>query len=269
MSAKPKFEPRDFADIIHDPAQPLIVGGQAVNIWAEAFHQQSQRLQELTPFVSEDGDIIGDENLARKLAIAHNWELQINPDFRNPIAAILLKNTPKGELQIDVLRRILGTSPKELITPNFVTTPSNLCARVPIPAILLKAKLRNLYELDNKKQDGSARNDNRHVVMLVLICNQYIKNMARAVLEQKCPERALINELHLLDEIIHSPEARHVQQRFNIDVVPALPLDLNYDYLPKIQRFYEYRTRTTPSAPETMEPDTQDPGHSGPDMSAP
>jgi len=52
--------PSEFGEILNSPERPLIVGGQAVNIWAEYFAPRNARVNAQRPFVSKDADIFGD-----------------------------------------------------------------------------------------------------------------------------------------------------------------------------------------------------------------
>ncbi|OAM91913.1 hypothetical protein AW736_26395 [Termitidicoccus mucosus] len=236
----PDFEPKAFADLFGDQSKPLIVGGQAVNLWAEVMRDQSPELLRLAPFTSTDADIVGDVALAQKLAERRGWQIRVNPDARNPIAAVLSKESPGGLLEVDVLRSVLGVNHADLSGGVTIEMLPGVNARVPSPLTLLKAKIGNLCALDNKRFDGTTRNDLRHASMLVTICRLYLHGMAREVRAGVCPERALVNELHTLNDIITSRNALQAGKRFQLDLSPALPLDLDCAQLPKVQKFYEF-----------------------------
>ena len=51
--------PAAFAAVLTDPAHPLIVGGQAVNLWAEIYAASEPTLHQFEPFTSKDADIHG------------------------------------------------------------------------------------------------------------------------------------------------------------------------------------------------------------------
>jgi hypothetical protein len=65
-------QPADFAEILTLPEQPLIVGGQAVNIWAEHYASKDAILDGFRPFISKDADIVGDRALAERIAETTN-----------------------------------------------------------------------------------------------------------------------------------------------------------------------------------------------------
>jgi len=57
--------PGDFADALATPEPVLLVGGQAINLWALYY---DDRTQHLAPFVSRDVDILGDRQTLTVLA---------------------------------------------------------------------------------------------------------------------------------------------------------------------------------------------------------
>lgn len=48
--------PADFAEILAGEEPPLLVGGQAVNLWAEIYANQAPGLESFAPFTSADAD---------------------------------------------------------------------------------------------------------------------------------------------------------------------------------------------------------------------
>jgi len=64
-----QHEASEFGEILNSPEQPLIVGGQAVNIWAEYFAPRNAQVAAQRPFVSKDADI----SCPSAGAIAHDY----------------------------------------------------------------------------------------------------------------------------------------------------------------------------------------------------
>lgn len=56
--------PAAFAAVLTDPTHPLIVGGQAVNLWAEIYSPAEPEIGAFAPLISKDADIHGDRGLA-------------------------------------------------------------------------------------------------------------------------------------------------------------------------------------------------------------
>ena len=57
--------PADFASALATAEPIMLVGGQAVNLWALYYHDQSM---EFAPFVSRDADVLGDRATLEELA---------------------------------------------------------------------------------------------------------------------------------------------------------------------------------------------------------
>src|SRR5580693_967589 len=107
--------PAEFGEILNSPEHPLIVGGQAVNVWAEYFAPRNAQLAAQHPFVSKDADIFGDRALAQKLAAFSGWEIKFFHEPRTIAVAVLVKRRgQKGALTVEVLREVRGLSRKEL-----------------------------------------------------------------------------------------------------------------------------------------------------------
>jgi len=235
----PDFPPEAFNDVFVTREQPIILGGQAVNLWAKIYSPRVPKLRQFEPFVSTDADIFGTPALGASVAQQCGWSIRANHDPRNPISAILTKETESGQLRVDVLRSILGVSATEIESSadEYELLPGKIC-RIPVPQFLLKAKIANLRQLDNKRNDGSARNDLKHVLMLIPICAHYVRHYAQDVREGRSRERDFINELHSIHTVIHSAHAVEVARKYNLDFSEALPLDLDTTGLPKLANFY-------------------------------
>ena len=243
----PDFSPADFSEIFLPDERPILVGGQAVNLWAEIYSPALPPLQRYEPFTSFDADILGHPALGANIAGQCGWTLLTNHDPRNPMSAILTKETERGQLRVDVLRSVLGVSAAEIekTAGTYELRPGKIC-RIPAPYVLLKAKIANLHQLDNKRNDGSPRNDLKHVSMLIPICGHYIHHLAQSVRSGSVKERDLINALHNLHAIIHSAPAVEVARKHQLDFSESLPLNLDSTGLPKLANFYANLQRNSP-----------------------
>ncbi len=232
----PGREPRDFDEVFRRYAALPIVGGQAVNLWAEAFVVREPRLGEFVPFLSKDADLFG-HRLALDAAAPPppGWIITHFSDVRQSAVALLTKtHADGGELRVEVMRAVYGVSEKDLADAQQVEVTPNHIYRLPSPLRLLKAKIANTHDLTQRERPQ----DLKHVRMLVLICGPFLRDMHASVLAGSTPERSLTNALNELHALLASPKARAVATKHRVDFTPALPLDLATVSLPKLAAFY-------------------------------
>ena len=84
MPSKPEFSPQDFGEAISAPevpimvgsreAKPILIGGQAVNVWAQIYQPSLPSLRKFEPHLSRDADLFGGANMAFEIAKRCGWE---------------------------------------------------------------------------------------------------------------------------------------------------------------------------------------------------
>ncbi len=93
--------PDDFARLLATPEPRLLVGGQAVNLWALYYED---RTRDLAPFVSRDADVLGDRSTLELLGELAGTKPQFFPLKRPPSASSL----QLGEFRLEFLEGLLG-----------------------------------------------------------------------------------------------------------------------------------------------------------------
>jgi hypothetical protein len=186
------------------PEPLLLVGGQAVNLWALHYHD---RTRDLAPFVSRDADVLGD----RDTLIALGRQVGVKPQFfpirppSNEVGVVVAKDASGEPLLVEVLRYVHGATNEEMRAPVylFALGESEVRVQVPGPIALFRAKIANLAEL---KQTG--RQDGRHVLILVRVLPAYLADLGKSVLEGKLSERKFVNFLEQLLAVLVSNNGR-------------------------------------------------------------
>jgi hypothetical protein len=92
----------------------FLVGGQALNVWAERYSSASE-LAYYGPYTSKDIDYFGHRNAAEKLAHALGGSVSF-PDIDNatPQTAIVTADVGDEHLEIDFIGTVLGVEPQQL-----------------------------------------------------------------------------------------------------------------------------------------------------------
>jgi hypothetical protein len=234
-SALPR-PPGDFAAILATTVPVLLVGGQAVNLWA-LYYQD--RTTDLAPFVSRDADVLGDrETLSAlaKLAGARPQFFPLRPPS-NEVGVVIAKDADGSPMLIEVLRYVHGVSNEELREPAYTMAlgENQVRVQVPGPIALLQAKIANVSDL---KQ--AARQDAHHVVILTRVLPAYLDDLRASAVDGRLGERNLIQFLERLLTVLTTKNGRKVFAELKIDAA-GLFAGLSPDNLPKLQAFLEKR----------------------------
>jgi hypothetical protein len=230
-----QHQPTEFSDILNSPARPLIIGGQAVNIWAEYYAVHNPRLAAQRPFVSKDADIFGDRTLVDQLAKTPGWKVTYFHEPRTMAVAVLSKEVAgQATLTVEVVRAVRGLTPRELNDSDLVELRPGHVYRIPSPIRLLKAKLANLQEIRPTRDQ-----DVRHARLLVPLAHDYLREQHHHVLGGRLSERQWINAFHELRTVISRTAARNLDRRFSLELersIPTVPLE----GLPKVAALYRH-----------------------------
>ena len=119
----------------------LLIGGQAVNYWAEHYLHADPQLEKLQPFTSEDIDFKGSRADVQRIA----RQLDLNPSYPPKVQMTALAGFISfqiGDLKsaIEVVRRIPGVS-NAVDTPTVQAEWEGKSIRVLDPISLLACKL--------------------------------------------------------------------------------------------------------------------------------
>jgi hypothetical protein len=156
-----------FDSVLLAEPRPLLVGGQAVNLWAQVFLGERPELGALRPFLSRDCDVVGDVAMLQGLAGTGQWKVTFSRKGQaSPGVGFLSgKDECGNDLVIEVLHTVRGLGPKDLEQEAVVDIEGKRY-RTLSPVLLLKAKLANYLELP-QREAGIDRNDLKHLRILV------------------------------------------------------------------------------------------------------
>lgn len=216
----PQFAPADLVGVFSTLQaagwEAILVGGQAVNLWARRYERDDSAWRELQPYTSRDLDYHGglaDARLAMKVLRA---EGRLNTALEpGPNAAVLTVSLgPDLEIVIDILTGVYGVSAAEVDRTAIELSGTGKLAglefRVIHPLLLLEAKLASLRGLP---QEG--RQDSRHVRILTLVLREWLR-------EQLDDRRAVLRAVERLAACAASPDGLAAFAA-GMDILEAIP----------------------------------------------
>jgi hypothetical protein len=230
-----------FDRLLQSDPQPLLVGGQAVNLWAEVFLQNSPELERLQPFLSRDCDLFGNQDLLVRLARDTHWKAAFSPGGQaSPVVGYLVHTAADGRnLLAEVLHSVKGLAPADLQKEVLVEL-GNKRYKTLSPIALLKAKLANIIELP-QEGPGQERNDLKHVRILLLCVSAYLGQALQRVECGTSTERSFLNLLEETLRIARSDYATRVARSEGLNFAGCFPDSLGTSRLSKVQNFVRNR----------------------------
>jgi len=230
-------EPRtleDFAGLLATQEPLLLVGGQAVNLWALYYEPHTV---ELAPFVSRDVDVLGDRETLAALGRIADTKPQFFPvkPPTNEVGVVIAKDARGLPLLIEVLRHVHGVSNEDLREPVYTVALGKTHVQAPSPIALLQAKIANVADI---AQTG--RQDTRHVLILTKLLPAYLRDLQRTAVAAGMTERQFIDYLERLLGIVTAVKAKKVFASLKIDATKLFD-GLGHKQLPKLVAFLKKR----------------------------
>lgn len=93
----------------------FLIGGQALNFWAERYSEIAPELNEYGPFVTKDVDFFGTADAARELAHSLGGTIRLpTADNHTPQSAIVTADVLGHRVEIDFLWNVMGPPADQL-----------------------------------------------------------------------------------------------------------------------------------------------------------
>lgn len=153
----------DIASILGDDERAFIVGGQALNLWAEYYSLVAPELAAFRPFTSKDIDYFGQVAVAEKLAQSLGGAVRVpSADDTTFQVAIVDAEIAGIKISIDFLAHVLGVrrgledGVVDLTIPYRIGERSGeIDVRLMHPLHCLQSRIANLVQL--RRKDETAR----------------------------------------------------------------------------------------------------------------
>jgi len=233
------FSLQQFSEVlkIRDAAgQPyLLIGGQAVNYWAERYLATEPQLKSLQPFTSEDIDFKGGsadvQRIARQLELAPGYPPKVQ---MTALAGVIPFNFGGLKSNIEVVRRIPGVSGS--VDALAVQAEWNgKTIRVLDPISLLACKLELIASVSQEK-----RRDVTHLKILLPCVRAFLNEFLQQVERGEIPAKHWLGAVNQVLKLTTDQRARKIAGKHQINWPEILPLTaIAKSQNEKIQRFQE------------------------------
>lgn len=232
------FSLRQFSEILKirdETGQPyILIGGQAVNYWAERYSPVEPQLEKLRPFTSQDIDFKGTRPDVRRIARL----LELNPSYPSKVEMTALSGFIPfqiGDLKsaIEVVRRIPGVS--DAATPAIRAEWNGKTIRVLDPISLLACKLELAATVSQEK-----RQDVNHLRILLPCVRAFLGELLQQVDVGNLPPRDWTKVANQVLKLTTNHRARKIASKHQINWSEILPLAaIAKSQNEKIKRFRE------------------------------
>jgi hypothetical protein len=170
--------PQDVVDAVVRHASPengaFLVGGQALNFWAERYSEKAPELIDYGPFASKDIDFFGNGAAAAKLAKALGGTVNYpSMDNHTPNSAIVTAVVLGHRIHIDFLLDVAGPPAdklaKQMVSIDYPLRSAGQNASVPVgvmhPLHCLQSRASNVITLGRKDRIAQRQLDAAPIVV--------------------------------------------------------------------------------------------------------
>jgi len=214
-------------------ADYFLEGGQAVNFWAEYFSAKGagKVLAPFQPFTSKDCDVWASYSALQYLRSKKEGRLIAGSSPADgQVGVFVIDGSPK--MSIDIMTNVYGIPQgrlKQLIERSLAIQG----IRVIDPIFLFVSKCHCLLGLDQ-----TDRQDEKHLRLLRFLIPEHFKGLIEEAIAGHLTQRALINELKLLQTILKTNRVKRALQRIGSEALDLIPLkQLEQSGLLKVVRF--------------------------------
>lgn len=245
-----RFSLEQFAEVfqIRDSAgRPyVLVGGQAVNYWAERYLPVEPALRELLPFTSEDIDFRGNREDVQRIAD----QLKQPAVYPHKIAMTALAGMVPFRIggvdcSIEIVRRIPGVTAAAVDALAVEAEWAGRRLRVLDPISLLVGKLELALTLSQTK-----RRDAEHVRILIYCVRGFLREFLAGVEAGELPVKGWLGAVNRTLKLSKSARGRKVAGQLSLNWQDVLAMsEITRSKEPKIVRFREEQlSRRHPAA---------------------
>ena len=224
VTVRVRFSLQQFAKVfaVHnsDGLPYVLVGGQAVNYWAERYLPVEPGLQKMLPFTSEDIDFKGGREDVKRIA----EQLGLPPHYPHKVEMTALAGFIQfqiGDLKsnIEVVRKIPGVSgPVETLAIEAEWAGRKI--RVLDPVSLFASKLALAATVSQEK-----RRDVEHLRILVPCVRAFLREFLERMERGELPVKGWLGAAIRVMKLTSMAQGRKAAKQLGINWREILPLD--------------------------------------------
>jgi hypothetical protein len=245
MGINARFFLRQFSQVFEmrnsEGLPYILIGGQAVNYWAERYFETEPELKSLQPFTSEDIDFKGGKEDVKRIAD----HLGLVPEFPPKVAMTALAGCVRfkiGDLSsnIEVVRSIPGISG----SVDALAVEAELAGktiRVLDPISLLACKMNLVVTVPQQE-----RRDLEHIRILIPCVRAFLREFLTQVERGKLPIKGWLGATKRVLKLTTSSRSRKISTKYKVSWSEILPLEeITRCSQDKIIRFREHQLSGT------------------------
>jgi len=210
------LSPKDAAELIRQTASEntVLVGGQAVAFWIKYFGI-SPRL----PALTVDIDYLGTRREAQiantGLQFRHRFKLAAPEDLPNTALLLVEIEGYEEPILIDYLSGVIGVDSKEIGRSAVTVDVDGQALRVIHPIQLMKSKICNLYQLQQKRTAEGIEQARLSIEIVAAFVNTV-----------KLSQREMLKAIEQIGKFAATAPARYAREHYNLDCLKAIPAEI-------------------------------------------
>lgn len=198
----------------------VLIGGQAVNYWAERYLAIEPELRKHAPFTSRDIDFRGNRDDVRHIA----GQLEREPVFPHKVHMTALAGAipfqiGKVESNIEVVRDVPGVTAGAVDALAIGAEWSGQQLRVLDPISLLLCKVKLALTVSQKD-----RQDVAHSKMLFFCVRGFLRDALQEVEQGNAPVKGWLGAVNKLAKLVRSTSGQKASKKFELHWSGILPL---------------------------------------------
>jgi hypothetical protein len=243
------FSISQFSEVFNirdNKGQPyVLIGGQAVNYWAERYLPDEPELKHLQPFTSQDIDFKGSRDDVQYIA----QQLHSSPGYppkvaMTALAGIIPVQIAGQKTNIEVVRQIPGVSDSARI-PAIEAQWQEKMIRVLNPISLLASKLELAATVPQRN-----RQDVSHVKILLLCVRAFLRELLQEVELGRLEAKDWLKVANQALKLSTNGRSRKIAAKYQIDCSGILPLKtIEQNNNEKIKRFRKLQLEKSYKSP--------------------